>query len=103
MYQCFFTVACIISIIDNLTKYGIRNIEYLFISYFSCFSLSKDLHKAREKIGYCPQFDALYDDLTAREHLLLYSRLKGVPRKDQKKVSQDDDQSKYNICLWPTT
>ncbi|CAL9121024.1 unnamed protein product [Musa textilis] len=34
---------------------------------------------ARRHIGYCPQFDALLENLTAREHLQLYARLKGVP------------------------
>ena len=40
----------------------------------------------QQKIGYCPQFDALYDELTASEHLHLYSRLRGVPPRDQKQV-----------------
>jgi ATP-binding cassette subfamily A (ABC1) protein 3 len=30
-------------------------------------------------IGYCPQFDALLDNLTAREHLNLYAAIKGIP------------------------
>ncbi|KAG7961902.1 hypothetical protein I3843_09G039100 [Carya illinoinensis] len=34
---------------------------------------------ARRHIGYCPQFDALLEFLTAREHLELYARIKGVP------------------------
>jgi len=33
---------------------------------------------ARKHIGYCPQHDALLPTLTAREHLYLYARLKGV-------------------------
>jgi ATP-binding cassette subfamily A (ABC1) protein 3 len=33
----------------------------------------------RLSTGYCPQFDALLDLLTVREHLELYGRLKGVP------------------------
>merc|ERR1712137_195048 len=32
----------------------------------------------RKHIGYCPQFDALLDSLTAEEHLRLYGRLKGL-------------------------
>lgn len=35
--------------------------------------------KVRRMIGYCPQFDALLDLLTVREHLELFGRLKGVP------------------------
>eukprot|EP01051_Picozoa_sp_SAG22_P017250 SAG22_NODE_2616_length_2375_cov_1.863357_2_plen_68_part_00 len=30
----------------------------------------------RQLIGYCPQFDALLDLLTVREHLELFSRIK---------------------------
>ncbi|KAI4820391.1 hypothetical protein KUCAC02_028371 [Chaenocephalus aceratus] len=41
-----------------------------------------------QSIGYCPQFDALFDDLTAREHLELYTRLRGIPWKDQERVVQ---------------
>ncbi|ONK78401.1 uncharacterized protein A4U43_C02F18390 [Asparagus officinalis] len=33
----------------------------------------------RQHIGYCPQFDALLEFLTVREHLQLYARIKGVP------------------------
>lgn len=29
--------------------------------------------------SFCPQFDALLDSLTGREHLQMYARLKGVP------------------------
>lgn len=31
-------------------------------------------------IGYCPQFDALLENLTAREHLNLYAAIKGIPK-----------------------
>lgn len=29
-------------------------------------------------IGYCPQFDALYDELTPSDHIRLFARLKGI-------------------------
>ena len=41
-------------------------------------SVSRDLRRAREHLGYCPQFDATLPLLTAREHLLLYARLRGA-------------------------
>ncbi|KAJ4969915.1 hypothetical protein NE237_003014 [Protea cynaroides] len=41
---------------------------------------------ARQHIGYCPQFDALLEFLTAREHLELYARIKGVPENMMKEV-----------------
>jgi ABC-type multidrug transport system, ATPase component len=33
----------------------------------------------RSYIGYCPQFDALNDRLTPREHLEFYSRVRNLP------------------------
>jgi len=35
--------------------------------------------RARRQLGYCPQFDALPDKLTAEETVYLYARLRGVP------------------------
>jgi ABC-type lipopolysaccharide export system ATPase subunit len=35
--------------------------------------------QVRRLVGHCPQFDALIDNLTLREHLLLFARIKGVP------------------------
>jgi ABC-type multidrug transport system ATPase subunit len=29
-------------------------------------------------IGYCPQFDAIFEGLTVKEHLEIYATLKGV-------------------------
>jgi len=29
-------------------------------------------------MGFCPQFDALFDDLTTKDHLILYCTLKGI-------------------------
>ncbi|KAH6832483.1 ATP-binding cassette A1 [Perilla frutescens var. hirtella] len=41
---------------------------------------------ARQHIGYCPQFDALLEFVTAREHLELYARIKGVPEYELENV-----------------
>jgi ABC-type multidrug transport system ATPase subunit len=35
-------------------------------------------NNARRLIGYCPQFDAIFDGLTVREHLEFYANVKGV-------------------------
>ena len=40
-----------------------------------------DLTKSKNthgKLGVCPQFDCVWDELTVREHLLLYATIKGV-------------------------
>ncbi|XP_044771201.1 phospholipid-transporting ATPase ABCA3-like [Neomonachus schauinslandi] len=42
-------------------------------------SITKNLLEVRSKIGYCPQSDALLDYMTAREILVMYARLWGVP------------------------
>eukprot|EP00061_Rhincodon_typus_P013748 g40320.t1 len=52
-------------------------------------SILKDLLKVQQSIGYCPQFDALFDELTAREHMELYTRLRGVPWKDEERTRED--------------
>lgn len=40
----------------------------------------------RQRIGYCPQFDAILDLLTGREHLMFFARLRGVPESEVSKV-----------------
>ncbi|RLN80272.1 hypothetical protein BBJ28_00024567 [Nothophytophthora sp. Chile5] len=42
--------------------------------------------EVRRQIGYCPQFDALFDLLTVREHLELFGVIKGVPQGDLNRV-----------------
>jgi ATP-binding cassette subfamily A (ABC1) protein 3 len=42
------------------------------------YDISTQAGKARKQIGYCPQFDALLDSLTSREHLYMYGRIKGL-------------------------
>lgn len=51
------------------------------------FSVSLNPLSVYQKIGYCPQFDALFDHLTAEEHLFLYARLKGIPEYEIGRVS----------------
>lgn len=40
--------------------------------------MADDATGARKLIGYCPQFDALLDLMTTREHLELFSQVKGL-------------------------
>ncbi|OAE27724.1 hypothetical protein AXG93_4193s1240 [Marchantia polymorpha subsp. ruderalis] len=42
-------------------------------------SVVTNMPTVQKYIGYCPQFDPLLDLMTAREHLDMYARLKGVP------------------------
>ncbi|KAL4429304.1 hypothetical protein ABPG74_002290 [Tetrahymena malaccensis] len=43
------------------------------------FKIPDQIKQAQQYIGYCPQFDALLDNLTSREHLELYAAIKGIP------------------------
>ncbi|XP_058053877.1 phospholipid-transporting ATPase ABCA3-like [Anopheles bellator] len=45
------------------------------------YALRTQLQAVYRRIGYCPQFDALLDDLTGRETLHMYARLRGIPRR----------------------
>ncbi|XP_068012331.1 phospholipid-transporting ATPase ABCA7 isoform X1 [Melanerpes formicivorus] len=51
-------------------------------------SVLSDLQSVQQHMGYCPQFDAITDLLTGREHLEFYSRLRGVPEEETPKVAQ---------------
>eukprot|EP01026_Neomeris_dumetosa_P039658 TRINITY_DN3260_c0_g1_i6.p1 TRINITY_DN3260_c0_g1~~TRINITY_DN3260_c0_g1_i6.p1 ORF type:complete len:980 (-),score=135.90 TRINITY_DN3260_c0_g1_i6:302-3241(-) len=39
------------------------------------------LDRIRSMIGVCPQFDKLYHELTGKEHLWIYSQIKGLPNR----------------------
>jgi ATP-binding cassette subfamily A (ABC1) protein 3 len=48
-------------------------------AWLAGYDIIKEQGQVRRLLGYCPQFDALLDLLTPREHLELYARIKGVP------------------------
>eukprot|EP01029_Cantina_marsupialis_P011327 TRINITY_DN2528_c0_g1_i11.p1 TRINITY_DN2528_c0_g1~~TRINITY_DN2528_c0_g1_i11.p1 ORF type:complete len:1136 (-),score=423.77 TRINITY_DN2528_c0_g1_i11:262-3474(-) len=39
-------------------------------------------------LGVCPQFDTVWPDMTTKEHLLLFARIKGVPSKEIHALAQ---------------
>jgi ABC-type multidrug transport system ATPase subunit len=41
------------------------------------FDYKTELSEIRQKIGVCLQIDVLYDQLTVKEHLEFYGKLKG--------------------------
>ncbi|CAB1115344.1 ABC [Ectocarpus sp. CCAP 1310/34] len=43
------------------------------------FDVGKNPEEIHRLVGYCPQFDALFETLTGREHLALYAAIKGIP------------------------
>ena len=46
--------------------------------YIGELNSKQELNKFRQLIGYCPQFDALTLQMTVKDHLRLYARIKGV-------------------------
>eukprot|EP00043_Microstomoeca_roanoka_P013498 m.132210 g.132210 ORF g.132210 m.132210 type:complete len:1829 (+) comp15771_c0_seq2:231-5717(+) len=40
--------------------------------------ITTDMAGARQSLGLCPQFDVLFDSLTFAEHIIFFSRLKGL-------------------------
>ncbi|XP_048208118.1 retinal-specific phospholipid-transporting ATPase ABCA4 [Perognathus longimembris pacificus] len=56
-------------------------------------SILTDISNVHQSMGYCPQFDAIDDLLTGREHLYLYARLRGVPAEEIEKVANWSIQS----------
>ncbi|GMF13570.1 unnamed protein product [Phytophthora lilii] len=50
------------------------------------FDILSQQIEVRRQIGYCPQFDALFDLLSVREHLELFGAIKGVPQDSLERV-----------------
>lgn len=44
------------------------------------YDIEKDFEKARTMLGYCPQENLIFDDMTVEEHLHYYVQVKGVPK-----------------------
>ena len=54
-------------------------------AFIGDYSLQSNIDMFRSNLGYCPQFDALLDDLTGEENLYLFARLRGVPKNKLKR------------------
>lgn len=52
------------------------------------YSILREILDVHQNMGYCPQFDAIDELLTGREHLYLYARLRGVPESEIPRVSR---------------
>lgn len=49
-------------------------------AFINGYDIKKQTREARQSMGVCPQHNVLFPKLTVREHLLLYAKLKGVPK-----------------------
>ncbi|XP_074544605.1 retinal-specific phospholipid-transporting ATPase ABCA4-like [Halichoeres trimaculatus] len=52
------------------------------------YSILTEILDVHQNMGYCPQFDAIDELLTGREHLYLYARLRGVPESEIPRVAE---------------
>ena len=55
----------------------------------SGYSIRKQRYKARQNLGYCPQFDCLPEYLTVNETIKLFAELRGIDLKNAKTLSLD--------------
>ena len=51
-------------------------------------SILTDMPRIRQSLGVCPQFDILWPEITAREHLTLYAAIKGFRGRDARAVAE---------------
>ncbi|TSK45874.1 ATP-binding cassette sub-family A member 1 [Bagarius yarrelli] len=51
-------------------------------------SILREIDEVHQNMGYCPQFDAINDLLTGREHLEFYAILRGVPEGEVCEVAE---------------
>lgn len=67
------------------------------------YDIRSEMSSVYLNIGVCPQHDILWEDLTCEEHILFYSRLRGVPpeREDEvvTKALEDVNLSQYRHRL----
>uniref|UniRef100_A0A670ZUT2 P-type phospholipid transporter n=1 Tax=Pseudonaja textilis TaxID=8673 RepID=A0A670ZUT2_PSETE len=51
-------------------------------------SILSNIEEVHQNMGYCPQFDAIQELMTGREHLEFFALLRGVPEKEVCKVGE---------------
>lgn len=60
-------------------------------AYLNGHDITTETIEARKQLGVCPQHNVLIDDLTVKEHIIFFCRLKGI--KSNKQI--DSEISKY--------
>ncbi|XP_062570055.1 phospholipid-transporting ATPase ABCA3-like [Saccostrea cucullata] len=58
-------------------------------AYLNGYDVKTELEMVQQNLGYCPQFDALIDQMTGRETLTMYARLRGIEESQIKGVVND--------------
>ena len=54
--------------------------------FLNGYDMARNRSKVNGKIGYCPQFDALLEYLSAEEHLHLFCGIKGYSQRLRNKI-----------------
>ncbi|CAI2385343.1 unnamed protein product [Moneuplotes crassus] len=55
-------------------------------SYICGNNVNSNFSEVRKQIGYCPQFDCIFDMMTVREHLEFYTKIKKIPKEYTSKL-----------------
>lgn len=68
------------------------------------YNIRTQMDKVRESLGLCPQHNILFDELTVKEHLYFFSKLKGlasnkIPHEIQKYVNLLELQPKVHMKI----
>ena len=63
--------------------------------YVNGYDVKKNIQKVQRQIGYCPQFDGLLDQLTGKETLTLFCRLRGLKERDIPRIIADISRCLY--------
>ena len=54
--------------------------------HIESIDVNKQFNKIRKLIGYCPQTNPIFDDLSVEEHIEYFGRIKGIPSKIRPKL-----------------
>ncbi|KAL5263173.1 hypothetical protein ACHWQZ_G008548 [Mnemiopsis leidyi] len=65
-------------------------------AFIAGYDLRTDIRKIQQRIGYCPQFDALIGVMTGRELLTMFANCRGIPREE---VDQTVNEAIRNLNL----
>ncbi|XP_063678644.1 phospholipid-transporting ATPase ABCA3-like isoform X4 [Bolinopsis microptera] len=65
-------------------------------AFIAGYDLKKDIRKIQQRIGYCPQFDALIGVMTGRELLSMFANCRGIPRQE---IEQTVNEAIKNLNL----
>ncbi len=66
-------------------------------AFIGNYNIRHDKHKIFESLGVCPQFDVLWPELTANQHLLFYGRIKGLQGFE---LEEAVDQALHSVNLY---